>query len=56
MKMETVSLKDMYEDDNVVIVHRTSKIHNTSMLSIDVCTKDESGDITQVISVKDEIL
>lgn len=56
MQFDIISTKDVYEDDNIVVMHRISRVFNAKVLSIDIGIKDEFGDIFNIITVKNEPL
>ena len=51
MEFELISTRDLFEDDDIVIISRIGKVFN-----VDVAIKDENGDITSIMEVKHKIL
>ena len=41
MEFELISTKDLYEDDDIVVISRIGKIFNAEVEIIDVAIKDE---------------
>ncbi|MCI5735560.1 MAG: hypothetical protein SOY48_05430 [Eubacterium sp.] len=56
MEFELISTKDLYEDDDIVVISRIGKIFNAEVEIIDVAIKDESGDIINIVEMKHKIL
>lgn len=56
MEFELISTRDLFEDDDIVIISRIGKVFNAKVEIIDVAIKDENGDITSIMEVKHEIL
>ena len=46
MEFELISTRDLFEDDDIVIISRIGKVFNAKVEIIDVAIKDENGDIT----------
>ena len=56
MEFELISTRDLFEDDDIVIISRIGKVFNAKVEIIDVAIKDENGDITCIMEVKHKIL
>ncbi len=56
MEFDLISTKDLYEDDDVVVISRIGKMFNADVEIIDVAIKDETGDIMNIVEVKHKIL
>ena len=56
MEFELISTRDLFEDDDIVIISRIGKVFNAKVEIIDVAIKDENGDITSIMEVKLKIL
>ena len=56
MEFELISTRDLFEDDDIVIISRIGKVFNAKVEIIDVAIKDEHGDITGIMEVKHKIL
>lgn len=56
MEFELISTRDLFEDDDIVIISRIGKVFNAKVEIIDVAIKDENGDITSIMEVKYKIL
>ena len=56
MEFELISTRDLFEDDDIVIISRIGKVFNAKVEIIDVAIKDENGDITSIREVKHKIL
>ena len=56
MEFELISTRDLFEDDDIVIISRIGKVFNAKVEIIDVAIKDENGDITIIMEVKHKIL
>lgn len=56
MEFELISTRDLFEDDDIVIIGRIGKVFNAKVEIIDVAIKDENGDITGIMEVKHKIL
>lgn len=56
MEFELISTRDLFEDDDIVIIRRIGKVFNAKVEIIDVAIKDENGDITGIMEVKHKIL
>lgn len=56
MEFESISTRDLFEDDDIVIISRIGKVFNAKVEIIDVAIKDENGDITGIMEVKHKIL
>ena len=56
MEFELISTRDLFEDDDIVIISRIGKVFNAKVEIIDVVIKDEIGDITGIMEVKHKIL
>ncbi len=56
MEFDLISTKDLYEDDDVVVISRIGKMFNADVEIIDVAIKDETGDIINIEEVKHKIL
>lgn len=61
MEFELISTRDLFEDDDIVIISRIGKVFNAKVeiidvAIIDVAIKDENGDITGIMEVKHKIL
>ena len=56
MEFELISTRDLFEDDDIVIISRIGKVFNATVEIIDVAIKDENGDITGIMEVKHKIL
>ena len=56
MEFELISTRDLFEDDDIVIISRIGKVFNAKVEIIDVAIKDENGDITGIMEVKNKIL
>ena len=56
MEFELISTRDLFEDDDIVIISRIGKVFNAKVEIIDVAIKDENGDITDIMEVKHKIL
>ena len=52
MEFELISTRDLFEDDDIVIISRIGKVFNAKVEIIDVAIKDENGDITSIMEVK----
>lgn len=51
MEFELISTRDLFEDDDIVIISRIGKVFNAKVEIIDVAIKDENGDITSIMEV-----
>lgn len=51
MEFELISTRDLFEDDDIVIISRIGKVFNAKVEIIDVAIKDENGDITGIMEV-----
>ena len=56
MEFELISTRDLFEDDDIVIISRIGKVFNAKVEIIDVAIKDENGDITSIMEVNHKIL
>ena len=56
MEFDLISTKDLYEDDDVVVISRIGKVFNADVEIIDVAIKDETGDIINIVEMKHKIL
>ena len=56
MEFELISTRDLFEDDDIVIISRIGKVFNAKVEIIDVAIKDENVDITSIMEVKHKIL
>ena len=56
MEFELISTRDLFEDDDIVIISRIGKVFNAMVEISDVAIKDETGDITGIMEVKHKIL
>lgn len=56
MEFELISTRDLFEDDDIVIISRIGKVFNAKVEIIDVAIKDENSDITGIMEVKHKIL
>jgi hypothetical protein len=56
MEFELISTRDLFENDDIVIISRIGKVFNAKVEIIDVAIKDENGDITGIMEVKHKIL
>lgn len=56
MEFELISTRDLFEDDDIVIISRIGKVFNAKVEIIDVAIKGENGDITSIMEVKHKIL
>lgn len=56
MEFELISTRDLFEDDDIVIISRIGKVFNAKVEIIDVAIKDENCDITSIMEVKHKIL
>lgn len=56
MEFELISTRDLFEDDDIVIISRIGKVFNAKVEIIDVAIKYENGDITSIMEVKHKIL
>lgn len=56
MEFELISTRDLFEDDDIVIISRIGKVFKAKVEIIDVAIKDENGDITGIMEVKHKIL
>ena len=56
MEFELISTRDLFEDDDIVIISRIGKVFNAKVEIIDVAIKAENGDITSIMEVKHKIL
>ena len=56
MEFELISTRDLFEDDDIVIISRIGKVFNAKVEIIDVAIIDENGDITGIMEVKHKIL
>lgn len=56
MEFELISTRDLFEDDDIVIISRIGKVFNAKVEIIGVAIKDENGDITSIMEVKHKIL
>lgn len=56
MEFELISTRDLFEDDDIVIISRIGKVFNAKVEIIDVAIKDENGYITSIMEVKHKIL
>lgn len=56
MEFELISTRDLFEDDDIVIISRIGKVFNAKVEIIDVAIKDENSDITSIMEVKHKIL
>ena len=56
MEFELISTRDLFEDDDIVVISRIGKVFNAKVEIIDVAIKDENGDITRIMEVKHKIL
>ena len=52
MEFELISTRDLFEDDDIVIISRIGKVFNAKVEIIDVAIKDENGDITDPGTIK----
>ena len=43
MEFELISTRDLFEDDDIVIISRIGKVFNAKVEIIDVAIKDENG-------------
>ena len=56
MEFELISTRDLFEDDDIVIISRIGTAFNPMLYIIVVAIKDENGDITSIMEVKHKIL
>ena len=56
MEFELISTRDLFEDDDIVIISRIGKVFNAKVEIIDVAIKDENGESTSIMEVKHKIL
>ena len=56
MEFELISTRDLFEDDDIVIISRIGKVFNAKVEIIDVAIKNENRDITGIMEVKHKIL
>ena len=56
MEFELISTRDLFENDDIVIISRIGKVFNAKVEIIDVAIKDENGNITSIMEVKHKIL